>query len=288
MDLTSLSVIRYLCDKYGFEFSKTLGQNFLVNAAIPKKTAEGADINGKFVIEIGPGFGCLTKELCERAKFVAAVEIDRSLLPVLSETLSEFENLEIINSNILDVDIAALCEKYGYTEAHICANLPYYITTPIIMKILESSAPVRSVTVMVQKELAKRFVSPPGSPDYGAVTAAVMYYTKPKLLFNVSAGSFYPAPKVDSAVIRLDVIPERERIAVKNKETFFGVIRSAFAMRRKTLVNNLSAGFSISKSEAESILSSLSIPVSVRGETLGIEDFARISDKIEENRSTAR
>ena len=140
MDLTSLSVIRYLCDKYGFEFSKTLGQNFLVNAAIPKKTAEGADINGKFVIEIGPGFGCLTKELCERAKFVAAVEIDRSLLPVLSETLSEFDNLEIINSDILDVDIAALCEKYGYTEAHICANLPYYITTPIIMKILESSA----------------------------------------------------------------------------------------------------------------------------------------------------
>ncbi len=285
MDLTSLSVIRSLCDKYGFEFSKTLGQNFLVNSAIPKKTAEGAEIDGKFVIEIGPGFGCLTKELCTRAKFVTAVEIDKSLLPVLSETLAEFDNLEIINDDILNVDIAALCEKYGYNEAHICANLPYYITTPIIMKILESSAPVRSVTVMVQKELAKRFVSSPATPDYGAVTAAVMYYTKPKLLFNVSAGSFYPAPNVDSAVIRLDVIPESERVATKNRETFFRVIRSAFAMRRKTLVNNLSADFSISKNEAAAILSSLSIPVSVRGEALGIKEFARISDKIEENYS---
>ena len=282
MDLTSLSTVRYLCEKYGFEFSKTLGQNFLVNSAIPKKTAEGADAEGKFVIEIGPGFGCLTKELCMRAEFVAAVEIDKSLLPVLAETLAEFDNFEIINDDILNVDIAALCEKYGYTDAVVCANLPYYITTPIIMKILESGAPVRSVTVMVQKELAKRFISAPDTPDYGAVTAAVMYYTKPKLLFNVSAGSFYPAPNVDSAVIRLDVIPENERIAVKNKETFFRVIRSAFAMRRKTLVNNLSAGFSITKIEAGDILSSLSLPVSVRGEALGIEDFARISDKIEE------
>jgi 16S rRNA (adenine1518-N6/adenine1519-N6)-dimethyltransferase len=287
MELTNLSVIRGLCEKYGFEFSKTLGQNFLINSSVPARIAEGAEIDGKFVLEIGPGFGCLTKELCMRAKSVVSVEIDRSLLPVLSETLAECENLEIINDDILNVDIASLCEKYGESGVDVCANLPYYITTPIIMQLLEGGAPVRSVTVMVQKELAKRFVSPPGSPDYGAVTASVMYHTKPKLLFGVSAGSFYPAPNVDSAVIRLDVIPESERVKVRDKETFFRVIRSAFAMRRKTLVNNLSAGFSLSKSEASDILSSLSIPVSVRGEALGIEDFARISDKISENKSIA-
>ncbi|MBO4392169.1 MAG: 16S rRNA (adenine(1518)-N(6)/adenine(1519)-N(6))-dimethyltransferase RsmA [Clostridia bacterium] len=287
MELTNLSVIRSLCEKYGFGFSKTLGQNFLVNAAIPPKIAKEAEIDGKFVVEIGPGFGCLTKELCKRAKKVVAVEIDSSLLPVLKETLAEFDNLEIINDDILNVDLSALCEKYGEKSVYICANLPYYITTPIVMHLLESEAPVKSVTVMVQKELARRFVSSPGSPDYSAVTASVAYYTNPKLLFGVSAGSFYPAPKVDSAVIRLDVIPENERIPVKDRETFFKVIRAAFAMRRKTLVNNLSSGFAITKSEAAEILSSLSIPVSARGETLGIEDFARISDKIEEKRISA-
>ena len=280
MELTNLSVIRSLCEKYGFEFSKTLGQNFLVNAAIPPKIAEEAETDGKFVVEIGPGFGCLTKELCKRAKKVVAVEIDSSLIPVLNETLAEFGNLEIVNDDILSVDISALCEKHGEKSVDICANLPYYITTPIVMHLLESGAPVKSVTVMVQKELARRIVSTPGSSDYGAVTASVAYYTNPKHLFNVSAGSFYPAPKVDSAVIRLDVIPENERIPVKDKETFFKVIRLAFAMRRKTLVNNLSAGFNMEKTEAAEILSSLSIPVSVRGEALGNKDFARIADKI--------
>ena len=149
MELTNLSVIRDLCERYGFEFSKTLGQNFLTNAAIPPKIAEGADIEGNFVVEVGPGFGCLTKELCKRAKKVVAVELDKSLLPVLDETLAEFFNLEIINDDILNVDISALCEKYGETSVDVCANLPYYITTPIIMSLLESGAPVRSITVMV-------------------------------------------------------------------------------------------------------------------------------------------
>ena len=282
MELTNLSVIRSLCEKYGFEFSKTLGQNFLVNAAIPPKIAEGAGINGKFVVEIGPGFGCLTKELCLRAEKVAAVEIDRSLIPVLEETLAEFRNVEIINDDILNVDLSALCEKYGKDSVDVCANLPYYITTPIIMGLLESGAPLNSVTVMVQKELARRFVSAPGSPDYGAVTAAVAYYSRPKLLFNVSAGSFYPAPKVDSSVIRLDIIPENERIPVKNRDIFFKVIRAAFAMRRKTLVNNLSSAFGMEKSDVAALLAEASVPVSARGETLGIYKFARISDIIAE------
>ena len=282
MELTNLSVIRDLCERYGFEFSKTLGQNFLTNAAIPPKIAEGADIEGNFVVEVGPGFGCLTKELCKRAKKVVAVELDKSLLPVLDETLSEFFNLEIINDDILNVDISALCEKYGETSVDVCANLPYYITTPIIMSLLESGAPVRSITVMVQKELAKRFISLPNTPDYGSVTASIMYYANAKLLFGVSAGSFYPAPKVDSAVIRLEIIPESERIPVKDKEIFFRVIKAAFAMRRKTLVNNLSQEFGISKTDGAEMLKSLGIKETVRGEVLSPKEFAKIADAVAE------
>lgn len=280
MELTNLSVIRELCDRFGFEFSKTLGQNFLINSAIPPKIADGANIENKFVLEIGPGFGCLTKELCKRAKNVVAVELDKTLLPVLNETLSEFSNLEVINDDILNVDISSLCERYGKSSVDVCANLPYYITTPIVMSLLENDAPVNSITVMVQKELAKRFVALPGTPDYGAVTASIMYYTKAKTLFGVSAGSFYPAPKVDSAVIRLDVRPENERINVKDKTTFFRVIKAAFAMRRKTLVNNLSQEFGISKQTAAEILKALNISQTVRGEALSPEEFAKIADRL--------
>jgi len=280
MELTNLSVIRDLCARYGFEFSKTLGQNFLINAAVPPKIAEGAEIEGRFVIEIGPGFGCLTKELCKRAERVIAVEIDKSLLPVLDETLAEFDNLEIINDDIMNVDIAALCEKNGKSSVDICANLPYYITTPIVMSLLESGAPVSSVTVMVQKELARRFISAPNTPDYGSVTAAISYYADAKLLFNVSAGSFYPAPKVDSSVIRLEVRPEKDRIPVKDKDTFLRVIKAAFAMRRKTLVNNLSHEFGITKTAASEMLVSLGLKETVRGEALSPEDYARIADRL--------
>ncbi len=280
MELTNLSVIRELCDRFGFEFSKTLGQNFLINSAIPPKIADGANIENKFVLEIGPGFGCLTKELCMRAKNVVAVELDKTLLPVLNETLSEFSNLEVINDDILNVDISSLCERYGKSSVDVCANLPYYITTPIVMSLLENDAPVSSITVMVQKELAKRFVALPGTPDYGAVTASIMYYAEAKTLFGVSAGSFYPAPKVDSAVIRLDVRPENERINVKDKTTFFRVIKAAFAMRRKTLVNNLSQEFGISKQTAAEILKALNISQTVRGEALSPEEFAKIADRL--------
>lgn len=280
MELTNLSVIRDLCARYGFEFSKTLGQNFLINAAVPPRIAEGACIDGSFVIEIGPGFGCLTKELCRRADSVVAVEIDRTLIPVLGETLAEFGNLEIINDDILNVDIAALCERYGRKSVDICANLPYYITTPIVMSLLESGAPVSSVTVMVQKELARRFTSLPDTPDYGAVTASISYYAEAKLLFNVSAGSFYPAPKVDSSVIRLEILPEDKRIPLKDRETFFRVIKAAFAMRRKTLVNNLSREFGISKPDVSGILRSLQMNDSVRGEALSAKELARIADAL--------
>ena len=279
MELTNLSEIRRLSEKYGFDFSKTLGQNFLINAAVPVKIAEGADISGKNVLEIGPGIGCLTKQLCLRAKKVIAVEIDQRLIPILGETLAEFDNVTVIQNDILKVDLNTLFDGEKFS---VCANLPYYITTPIVMALLESGANIESVTVMVQKELAHRFVSVPASPEYGSVTASINYYAKASTLFSVSAGSFCPAPKVDSAVIKLDVRPENERIPVKNKEIFFRVIRAAFAMRRKTLVNNLSQEFGITKSDASSLLVSLGFSPTVRGETLSPEQFALIADNLKQ------
>jgi len=277
MELTSPSEIRRLSEKYGFDFSKSLGQNFLINAAIPVKIAEGADIEGKNVLEIGPGIGCLTRQLCSRAKSVITVEIDKRLIPILDETLADFDNVKVINDDILNVDLSTLFDGQSFS---VCANLPYYITTPIIMHLLESGAKIDSITVMVQKELARRFTSQPNTADYGSVTASIMYYAKASTLFGVSAGSFCPAPKVDSAVIKLDILPENMRISVKNKENFFRVIKAAFAMRRKTLVNNLSQEFKIPKSDCAAILSSLGLSETIRGEALSIEKYAQISDKM--------
>ena len=279
MNLTNLSEIKPLLERHGFSFSKSLGQNFLINAAIPVKIAESCGAGPEdTVLEIGPGIGCLTKELAQRTKRVVSVEIDKKLMPVLRETLAEYDNVTVINKDILDVDIGALCEELGCKELYVCANLPYYITTPIIMKLLECNAPIKSITVMVQKELAQRFCSKPNTAEYGSVTASINYRAEVKNLFTVSPGSFLPAPKVSSSVIRLDIVPPP--VEVKDEKTFFRVIRAAFAMRRKTLSNNLANEFKITKAEATEIIKNCGFSETVRGEALSISDYAKISDEL--------
>ena len=279
MELTNLSEIKPLLERYGFSFSKSLGQNFLINAAIPVKIAENCGAGPEdTVLEIGPGIGCLTKELAKRAKKVISVEIDKKLIPVLQETLAEFDNVTVINKDILEVDIKELCDTLGCKELYVCANLPYYITTPIIMKLLESDAPIKAITVMVQKELAQRFCSKPNTAEYGSVTASINYRAEVKNLFTVSPGSFIPAPKVSSSVIRLDIVPPP--VEVKDEKIFFRVIRAAFAMRRKTLSNNLANEFKITKAEATEIIKNCGFSETVRGEALSIFDYAKISDEL--------
>lgn len=279
MNLASLKEIRPILEKNGFNFSKGLGQNFLINESIPKKIAQLCPSSkSSLAIEIGTGVGCLTKELAFRNKKVVAVELDKRLLPVLSETLAEFDNIRIINDDILKVDLKAVIEEEGFKDVFVCGNLPYYITTPIVMKIFESRLPLKSVVIMVQKEVAERFLAPPGTKNYGAITAAISYYAKAAGSFSVSAGNFFPKPNVDSAVVRFDLISPP--VSVKDETLFFRVLRAAFLMRRKTLANNLQTAFSLPKNDVVSMLVSLGYSSSVRGEELGISDFARISDVI--------
>ena len=219
-----------------------------------------------------------SKELAKRAKKVISVEIDKKLIPVLQETLAEFDNVTVINKDILEADIKELCDTLGCKELYVCANLPYYITTPIIMKLLESNAPIKCITVMVQKELAQRFCSKPNTAEYGSVTASINYRAKVKNLFTVSPGSFIPAPKVSSSVIRLDIVPPP--VSVRDEKVFFRVIRAAFAMRRKTLSNNLANEFKITKAEATEIIKNCGFSETVRGEALSIFDYAKISDEL--------
>ena len=251
MNLTNLSAIRVIADKFGFTFSKSLGQNFLINPSVCPRIAEmgGADENTG-VIEIGAGFGVLTQELAKRAKKVVAVELDSRLIPVLQYTLADYDNVKVINEDVLKVDLPGLiAEEFPGMEVVVCANLPYYITSPIIMALLEQRLPIKAVTVMVQKEAGDRLCAPMPSRECGAVTAAVRYYSEPKVLFPVSRGSFCPAPNVDSMVIRLDV-KDALPLQPEEEKTLFRVVKAAFGQRRKTLPNTLSAGLGISKAEA--------------------------------------
>ena len=275
MALTDLNTLRPLLEKHGFSFSKGLGQNFLINAVFPRKIAENAKGN---VLEIVPGAGCLTYELASRAEKVVAVEVDGRLLSVLSESLAEFSNVSVLHADILKTDLFSLFDG----DFSVYANLPYYITTPVVMYLLESGAPIREITVMVQKEVADRFTAEPGDSDYGAVTASIGYYAKTEKLFSVSSGNFLPRPKVDSAVIRLTKISPP--VSVRSRETLFRVIKSAFAMRRKTLVNNLKQEFYLSKDEGEAILEKLGFEKTVRGERLSLADYAKIADEIEKRK----
>ncbi|MEE0859719.1 MAG: 16S rRNA (adenine(1518)-N(6)/adenine(1519)-N(6))-dimethyltransferase RsmA [Acutalibacteraceae bacterium] len=287
MELSNIGNIKEILGKHGFTFSKSLGQNFLVNPSVCPRMAEysGAD-KGVGVIEVGPGIGVLTCELAKRADKVVSVELDKRLLPVLDETLSEFDNIKIVNDDILKIDLNKLiADEFEGMKVVVCANLPYYITSPVIMKLLEDKLPIKALTVMVQKEAAQRICAEVGTRQSGAVTVAVNYYAKPQMLFGVSAGSFMPAPKVDSAVIRLDIL-EKPSVTVENEKLFFKIIKSAFGQRRKTLPNSLSSGLSISKTEAITAMDNANIPQNYRAEQLTMEQFASIANEMERLNNT--
>lgn len=279
--LSDIGTIKEILTKHGFSFSKALGQNFLVNPSVCPKMAEmGGAAKGVGVIEIGPGIGVLTCELAKLADKVAAVELDKRLLPVLDETLSDFDNIKIINDDVLKIDLHKLIEdEFSGMEVVVCANLPYYITSPVIMKLLEERLPIKTITVMVQKEAADRLCAPLGTRQSGAVTVAVNYYAEAKMLFKVSAGSFMPPPKVDSAVIRLDIRPEAA-VDVKDEKILFTVIKAAFAQRRKTLLNALSNSLKYDKKQVTEILNNCGIPLTARAEQLTLKDFAAIANEI--------
>lgn len=281
MELSNIGNIKTILSKHGFTFSKSLGQNFLINPSVCPRMAEyGGAEKGVGVIEVGPGIGVLTCELAKRADKVVSVELDKRLLPVLDETLSEFNNIKIVNDDILKIDLQKLiAEEFDGMEVVVCANLPYYITSPVIMKLLEDRLPIKALTVMVQKEAAQRICADVGTRQSGAVTVAVNYYAKPSMLFGVSAGSFMPAPKVDSAVIRLDILSEPE-VTVDNEKLFFTIVKSAFGQRRKTLPNSLSAGLSISKTQIITALENAGIPQNYRAEQLSMQQLATLSNAL--------
>lgn len=281
MELSNIGTIKDILGRHGFTFSKSLGQNFLINPSVcPKMAEQSGAKKGVGVIEVGPGIGVLTCQLAERADKVVAIELDKRLLPVLDETLAEYDNIKIINDDILKIDLKKLIEtELSGMEVVVCANLPYYITSPVIMKLLEDKLPINALTVMVQKEAAQRICAEVGTRQSGAVTVAVNYYAKPQILFGVSAGSFMPAPKVDSAVIRLDILKE-PCVQVEDEELFFKVVKAAFSQRRKTLPNSLSAGLQISKLTVTNALNRANVPVNYRAEQLAMEQLAKISNAI--------
>lgn len=280
MNLCDIETIRAVLGRHGFHFSKSLGQNFLTDASVPRRIAEqsGAAETG-CVVEVGPGMGCLTDELCRRAARVVAVELDRALLPVLAETLSEHDNYEIVQGDVLALDLAALCrEKFGEERAVACANLPYYITTPAITALLESRAFTR-ITVMVQREVAQRICAQLGTAAYSAFTIYVQYHAAAKILFDVPADCFVPRPKVDSAVLQLTPL-EQPAVQTKDEKLFFALVRAAFNMRRKTLVNALGPvlGSEMDKETIAGLVCSVGLDARVRGERLSLMDFARLAD----------
>lgn len=281
MELTNISVIKDVMQRHNMNFSKSLGQNFIVNSSICPKIAELGGVNESVgVLEIGPGIGVLTKELSLRAKKVVSIEIDQRLLPVLEETLAECTNVTVISGDVLKIDLHQLLEEeFPNMNVVVCANLPYYITSPIIMDLLESRLRIQSITVMVQKEAAQRICAPIPSRQMGAITVGVSYYAKPEVLFSVGAGSFMPAPKVDSSVIRLDLSGE-PRLVVQDEKTFFRVVKSAFGQRRKTLLNSLSAGLPLNKTSLLQCFSTVNIPSTQRAEQLSLEEFGKLSDEI--------
>ena len=267
--------------KYNFNFQKKFGQNFLIDTHVLDKIIEKANITKEdFVLEIGPGIGTMTQYLCEEAGEVAAVEIDSNLIPILKDTLCEYSNIEIVHGDILKVDIGALArDKNQGKPIKVVANLPYYITTPIIMGLFESHVPIDSITVMVQKEVAERMQASPGTKDYGALTLAVGYYAKPEIVANVPPNCFMPRPKVGSAVIRLKR-HEHPIVQVEDEKLMFDLIRASFNQRRKTLVNGLNnaPGIFLGKEKIQECLKELSVSETIRGEALTLEQFARLSN----------
>ena len=269
--------------KYNFNFQKKFGQNFLIDTRVLEEIIDAAQITkDDFVLEIGPGIGTMTQYLCEAAREVVAVEIDTNLIPILKDTLSAYNNVEVFNQDILKVDIASLArERNNDRPIKVVANLPYYITTPIIMGLFESHVPIDSITIMVQKEVADRMQEGAGSKEYGALSLAVQYYAKPEIVVNVPPSCFMPQPKVGSAVIRL-TRHEQPPVQVDNEKLMFQVIRASFNQRRKTLANGLNnfGSFGLNKEEIQSCIEELGVPVNIRGEALSLEQFAELSNII--------
>lgn len=280
-NLSDIITIKSILSRHGFSFSKSLGQNFLINPDVcPQMAMYSGAKSGVGVIEIGPGIGVLTKELCSLASKVVAVELDKRLIPVLNETLEDYDNIKIYNEDVLKLDLNKLIkDEFGDMEVVVCANLPYYITSPVIMKLLEEKLAVSSITVMVQKEAAERICADVGTRKCGAVTVAVNYYAKPHMLFEVLSDSFIPSPKVDSAVIKLDVLSQTP-VAINDEKKFFAVVKAAFSQRRKTISNSLSSGLSLDKKVIYDVLQKCDIPQNIRAEQLKMEQFADIANAL--------
>ncbi len=270
-------------NKYGFNFQKRFGQNFLIDTHVLEKIIQSANVTkDDLVLEIGPGIGTMTQYLCEYARQVIAVEIDKNLIPILQDTLSEYDNAMVINKDILKVDIKGLAEQYnGGKPMKVVANLPYYITTPIIMGLLENEVPIENITVMVQKEVADRMQTGPGSKDYGALSLAVQYYAEPYIVANVPPNCFMPRPNVGSAVIRL-TLHETKPVEVVDKKTMFAIIRASFNQRRKTLQNGLnnSPELTFTKEQVVEALEAIGKPATVRGEALNLQEFAQLTNEL--------
>ena len=279
--LTDLSTIRDLCARYDFALSKGFGQNFIINPGICPRIAEAAGIGpGWGALEVGPGIGVLTEQLCKRADNVVSIEVDKRLPPLLEETMADYDNFKLILNDVLKVDLKALlAEEFGGKPVAVCANLPYYITSPILMRLLEEKLPIRNITVMVQKEAAQRLCAAPGTRDAGAISYAVAYYAEPKLLFSVQPGSFYPAPKVTSAVVRMDIRPT-PAVQVEDEAGYFALVRAAFGQRRKTAANAIAGGLNLPKEKVIAAIESAGFDARIRPEALTLEDFAKIQQAL--------
>ncbi len=280
MDFISPSVIKRIASKYGFVFKKGLGQNFLSSQDVLEEIAIAAEIDGSGVIEIGPGFGVLTNELAKRANKVLALEIDERLIPILADTLGEYDNVKVINEDVLKTDVRKLIEEeFGGEKVSVAANLPYYITTPIITGLIEGELPLKNLVVMVQKEVADRITAEPGSKNYGAISVLCQYYTKTEMITIVGADEFVPPPKVDSAVVKM-AFRDEPAVSVKDEKMFFRTVKAAFSQRRKTLLNCLVANFPQNKEEISNIMTSVGIEPTRRGETLSLDEFAKLSEAL--------
>ena len=281
MNLTNIGTVKDILSRHGFSFSKGLGQNFIINPDICPKIAEnGNACKGFGILEIGTGIGVLTAELAKRADKVTAVEIDERLLPILKETLADFDNVKIVNEDVMKCDLKRLiAEEFSGLRTAVCANLPYYITSPVIMLLLESRLPIESITVMVQKEAAQRLCAKVGSRDSGAITVGVNYYGTVKKLFDVSRGSFMPSPNVDSAVMRIDLNSER-RLDEESEKFFFKVVKAGFSQRRKTLANALSSVMGLPKEKVYTALNTVGMPETARIEQLDMEQLIAVSAEL--------
>ena len=285
MELTSAKAVREIQNKFSFTFKKGLGQNFLTSGDILEKIADAAG-NAEGIIEVGPGFGALTQRLAARADKVVAIEIDERIIEVLDYTLSDLDiessgrNVKIVQGDVLKIDLSELIKtEFEGMRVSLAANLPYYITTPIIARLLEEKLPLESIVIMIQKEVADRISAKPSTKDYGAISILCQYFTEPEIIAKVPASLFVPPPKVDSAVVRLNILDEPS-VKVTNEDMFFKTVRAAFSQRRKTLLNCLSSFFAISKDELKKIGAAADVDMSRRGETLSLDEFARLSDEI--------